>query len=205
MRIDVVSTTSKKTEKIDLPKEIFEVHVNEPLLSQAVRVFLANQRKARARVKTRAEVERTKAKWFRQKGTGRARHGSRSAPIFVGGGVAHGPTGLENYKLRMPQKMKKIALTSALTVKLKEGKIIVVDDLGNLKGKTRNLQVLINKLAARGRTLLVLPKADPEVSRLAQNIPNLKVLPVFHLPVYDVLVSHKIILTSGAIRTLEVK
>jgi LSU ribosomal protein L4P len=139
-KTDLLDINGKKVGTINLPPEIFAAEVNPPLMAQAVRVYLANQRKAHPKTKTRAEVNRTKAKWYRQKGTGRARHGSRAAPIFVGGGVAHGPTGEQNYQLKMPKKMKKAALFSALTSKFKEKEILVVKGLEKIEPKPKKWQ-----------------------------------------------------------------
>ena len=145
-KIDVYTITGTKSGQIELPKEIFAAKVNKPLMAQAVRVYLGNQRRSGARAQTRSEVNRTKAKWFRQKGTGHARHGARSAPIFVGGGKAHGPTGEENYHLKMSQAMKKKALFSALTARLNDNEIMVIKDLAKIEPKTKKMSEILNKL-----------------------------------------------------------
>src|SRR3989337_4248642 len=120
--INIKGTDAEKTV---LPKDVFEKKVKPVILAQAVRVWLSNQRAANAKTKTRTEVSKTTAKMYKQKGTGRARHGSYSAPIFVGGGVAHGPTGGENWKLKLPAKMTKKALLGALSIRAREKKLIV--------------------------------------------------------------------------------
>jgi len=136
-KVDVYNLSGIKSGQMELPKNIFAVKINESLMAQAVRVYLSNQRKSRTKTKSRGEIVLTKAKWFRQKGTGRARHGARSAPIFVGGGVAHGPTGEQNYHLKMSKKMKKQALFSALTSKFKANEVMVIKDLAKIEPKTK--------------------------------------------------------------------
>src|SRR3989338_9033976 len=125
---------------------IFAVKVNQPLMDQASKVYLSNQRRSLAKAKRRGEVKVTKAKVWQQKGTGRACHGSRNAPIFVGGGQAHGPTGEQNYKRTLSTPMKRQSLFSALTFKLKNDSILVVDKLDTLKPKTAIFDKLFSKI-----------------------------------------------------------
>lgn len=216
-RIDVYNTKGKKTGKVQLPKEIFGAKINEQLMAQAVRVYLANQRKARAKTKTRGEVIGSGRKIYRQKGTGRARHADRYAPIFVGGGVAHGPTGKENYKLKMPKKMRRKALFSALTSKLKEKAIIVVEGLEKIEPKTKEMVKIMQSLTRltdgqeikiqngklKEKISLVLPQPIEGVVRAARNIAGLKLRQVSLLNAYEVLNGGKIILTKESIKTLK--
>src|SRR5260221_7335072 len=108
-------TTSGKA-GTDITSVLFDAASSASTVAQAVRVYLGNQRQGTAKVKTRGEVERTKKKWYKQKGTGGARHGARSAPIFVGGGVSHGPTGTTDWSLKMSKPMRKVALRTALSM-----------------------------------------------------------------------------------------
>jgi large subunit ribosomal protein L4 len=175
-------------------------------MAQAVRVYLANQRKAHPKTKTRAEVNRTKAKWYRQKGTGRARHGSRAAPIFVGGGVAHGPTGKQNYQLKMPKKMKKAALFSALTSKFKEKEILVVKGLEKIEPKTKKMAEIIRKSKIqnpKSKILLVLPKLLKNVVLAGRNLENLEIAQAADLNTYQVLASDKLIFLPESIDKLK--
>src|SRR3990167_7073702 len=126
----------EKVEAVTLPKEIFGVEVKPQLLAQAVRVWLSNQRKAFAKTKTRKDVAKTTAKMFKQKGTGRARHGSYAAPIFVGGGVAHGPSGEQNYRMELPKHLKRKALAGALTEKAKAGELTILTGGEKAQGKS---------------------------------------------------------------------
>lgn len=176
-----------------LPKEIFGAKINKPLMAQAVRVYLANQRRGSAKTQTRGEVSLTSAKWYRQKGTGRARHGAQSAPIFVGGGVAHGPT-KRDFSLNLPQKMKRAALLSALSLKAKDGEIKVLSGLTKITPKTKNMFGLVKKITddKKGKTkVLLVASADPKdlenVYKAGRNIKNMEILNAKLLNTYEVL------------------
>lgn len=215
-KVDLLTITGRKSGKIDLPKEIFAAKINEQLMTQAVRVYLANQRKAKAKVKTRGEVRGSRRKIWRQKGTGRARHGDRYAPIFVGGGRAHGPTGEEKYQLKMSKKMRRQALFSALTSKFKEGEILVVKGLEKVKPKTKEMvgvlaRVTNRKLATAKaqkeaktqKILLVLPEVVENVMRAARNIKEVSLAQVSLLNTYQVLNGGKLILMKESVDKLK--
>ena len=219
LKIDLYTINSTKSGQIELPKEIFGAKINQPLMAQAVRVYLSNQRQASARVQTRSEVNRTKAKWFRQKGTGRARHGARSAPIFVGGGKAHGPTGEQNYCLKMSKAMKKKALFSALSAKLKDKEIIIVKGMEKVEPKTKKMSEILENLAknwkleisipkeSRGagnwKLTLVLPQKLDNVTRAARNIPKVNLIQAALLNTYEVLNGGKLIFMRESIDKLK--
>jgi large subunit ribosomal protein L4 len=143
IKVEVYSNKGKKLEKVSLPKS-FEVEENLNLLAQAYRVYSWRGHIGLAKTKTRSEVERTKKKVYRQKGTGGARHGSKSAPIYVGGGIAHGRTGIRRI-LVLPKKMKNKALKMALNLKAKNNELIFVKDLSKFN-KTKDVQNLINQV-----------------------------------------------------------
>ncbi len=143
MKVNLYSLKIKKTGTYTLPK-VFNEKVNESLLAQAIHVYRDSLHQGTSKTKTRGEVSLTKTKWYRQKGTGRARHGSKSAPIFVGGGVAHGPKGVKRI-LKLPKKMKQKALASALSFKAKEKQIAAVKDLSIIK-KTKEAQMLVKMI-----------------------------------------------------------
>ncbi|MEX2007227.1 MAG: 50S ribosomal protein L4 [Candidatus Levyibacteriota bacterium] len=190
-----------------LPKEIFGVEVNENLLAQAVRVYLANQRQGNASTKSRGEINMTTAKWYRQKGTGRARHGAKSAPIFVHGGVAHGPKP-KDYSLKLPKKMKKSALVSALSAKQKNGQIRVLTGLEKIESKTKSVATLLKKLELSGnKTLLVTPdgikKGFENIFRAGRNIEGVTILSAKTLNTYEVLDSRMILFMKQSIDTLK--
>jgi len=161
MQAIVYHLTEEKDHSVSLPEGIFGTKENPILLAEAVRVFLANQRKAKAKAKRRGEVSGSGIKIWRQKGTGRARHGDRYAPIFVGGGVAHGPTGKENWRLSLPRKKKLAALATALSFKLKNKEMVFVDELSRSGEKTKtagNFLVKILERSGLGKGLVSRPK-----------------------------------------------
>lgn len=197
--------------KVNLPEKFFGAKVNEKLVTQAVRVYLAHQRRAQPKTKTRGEVNLTKAKWFRQKGTGRARHGSQSAPLFVGGGVAHGPRGNQNWDLKLPEKMRKQALASALTSKFQAGQVVVLESLEKVSGKTKELAGLLKsfiiqegkKTKKETKFLLIIPEKMENVQRAGQNVPNLLVRQMSQVNAYEVLRANKILLSSKVVEVLK--
>jgi len=205
-RIDVYDTSGQKTGQAALPDKVFGAKINRPLMAQAVRVYLSNQRRATAKTKDRGEVTGSRRKIWRQKGTGRARHGDRYAPIFVGGCVAHGPDGTQNFKLRLPQKMKRAALFSALTNRFKDKAIMVVTGLGKIKPKTKQMAKIIGNLQLGNSTiLLVLPEKMVNVTRAGRNLPSLKLISVDSLNTYQVLKPVKIVLMKEAISKIKEK
>lgn len=208
-KVDLFDTQGKVVGKIVLPKEIFNVKISEKLIAQAIRVYLANQRQGNASVKTRAEVIGSRRKIWRQKGTGRARHGDRYAPIFVGGGVAHGPKP-RDFSLKLAKKMKKKALFGALSLKVKEKAVIVAQDLGKIKPKTKEMiKVLANlKLETKNsklkeKALLVVSKDQENIILAGNNLENLKVYQADLLNPYLVLAFKKLVLMKEAIPLLE--
>lgn len=213
-KVDLYTINGTKSGQVELPKEIFAAKINQLLMAQAVRVYLSNQRRSLAKAQTRGEVNRTKAKWFRQKGTGHARHGARSAPIFVGGGKAHGPTGGQNYHLKMSKVMKKKALFSALTSKFKSDDILVIKGLEKIEPKTKNMTKIVKNLKiSRGagsgsarknsKLTLVLPQKLDNVTRAARNIPKVNLIQAALLNTYEVLNGGKLIFMRESIDKLK--
>jgi large subunit ribosomal protein L4 len=201
MKLAVFSTISKD-KHVDGNDAVFAVTPNQQLMALAVRVFLANQRQATSKVKTRSEVNRTKKKWYKQKGTGGARHGARSAHIFVGGGVVHGPTGEQNYSLKMTKSQRQLALRSALSAQAAQ--ITVCDDVMQLDGKTASAAKLIARIAgADTKVLVVSHEPQPEMTRSLRNLENVLMESVYRLNTYQVLMAGKIIMTSEAIKLIE--
>lgn len=183
-----------------LPKGIFGQKPNKVLIAQAVRVFLANQRRAHAKTLGRGEVDRTKHKAHRQKGTGLARHGAKSAPLYVGGGIAHGPRGIENYKLELSQKMRKLALISSLSAKVQDGNVVVAD-IENIIPKTKNVASVVVKIGAKSVTLV--HGGSKNLVRGARNVDKLILVPASGLSAYNVLVNNVLVLTKEAVTGLE--
>lgn len=203
LQAEVVSVKGAKSGSISLPSEVFGVRVNKPLIAQAVRVYLANQRSGSAHAKTRAEVSGTTKKVWRQKGTGRARHGSAKGPIFVGGGITHGPR-TRDFSLDMPQKMRKAALFSALSSQFKEKKITFIDPEG-LTSKTKTFSQmlkslsLLNKKGKANSVLIVLDKENSKLYRAGRNIEGMRVERVQDLTTYRVVENKHIVIMKNAV------
>ncbi len=193
----------KLGDKVKLPEAVFGVEAALDTIAQAIRVFLANQRSARAKSKTRSEVAKTTAKMYRQKGTGRARHGSYSAPIFVGGGVAHGPTGRQNYKLSVPKLANKIALLGALSIKAKGGEVAVIS-INDKLVKTKEAGVIVSAINENKmlRTLVVVSSQQRGILKAMRNLPKVEVVMPNQLNTYTVVKSSKVLFTNGAIDEL---
>lgn len=176
------------------------------LVAQVIKAYLANQRRARAKAKTRAQVIGSKSKIYRQKGTGRARHGDRQAPIFVGGGVAHGPTGEQNYHQGLNRKMNQKAFLTVLANKAQEKKLQIVTDL-NFK-KTKEAFLFFQKLKADRKIAkdyaLVLGKAE-EVARALRNLAEITLLKADCLNAYELLRQEKVFLTKKAWQELQAR
>lgn len=200
LSVPIYSLMGKSTGQLSLPKELFAGKVNKQLLAQALRVYLTNSQAHWGYTKTRAEVKATTAKWFRQKGTGRARHGAKSAPIFVGGGVAFGPKPRKT-KLSLPKKMGKQALVTALTVKMKEQQILGVD-LTRATGKTQQIAGLLKKLEIKSVLVSDSRNSEP-VSRSVRNLQGVDFLPADLLNPYEVIKHQTLVLTKAAVERLE--
>jgi large subunit ribosomal protein L4 len=194
-----INIKGESGDKVKLNEKVFGVVANENLLNQAVRVFRSNQRKANARTKSRGDVNKTTAKMYRQKGTGRARHGSYSAPVFVGGGIAFGPKGTQNYKLKLTKNQTREALLGALSIKASEQKVIVLGGVKKFSGKTKEAQKITDKTVdGKERLLVVAGQGEVEALRMFRNIGNVKVARVNQLNTYLVMASNKILMTEAA-------
>jgi large subunit ribosomal protein L4 len=201
MLISVKNTAGENVGEVELLPEVFEAPVNTSLMHQALVRQLSNARMGTHKVKTRSENNRSKSKWYRQKGTGRARHGSRNAPIFVGGGIAHGPTP-RDYTKKMPKKMRRAALRSALSVKVAENKMLVLDSLNLNTPKTKQiLKVLKNLEIDEGKTLILLAGQNANVELSARNLQETKTLHAQYLNIRDILTAEQLIIP---VDTLEV-
>jgi large subunit ribosomal protein L4 len=183
LKIDTYSPKGTKLTPFTLPKE-YEVKENIPLLAQALRVYEDRGHFGLAKAKTRAEVEKTTKKWYRQKGTGGARHGAKSAPIFVGGGVAHGPRPVSR-ELNLPKKMARQAFAVAMTIKAKEGKILGLKGFETLK-KTKDVNGLIKKIGKDQRFLFALAQKNLGAKRYLKNLKNSEVVAFKNLNAFKV-------------------
>lgn len=203
MLIPVMNMQGEKVDEIELRPEIFEAAVNVPLMHQALVRQLANARLGTHKTKTRSENNRSKSKWYRQKGTGRARHGSRNAPIFVGGGIAHGPRP-RSYEKKMPVKMRRAALRSALSVKAAAQQIVVVDQLTMDVPKTKEMvRVLHNLSAVDGKTLILLPERNASVELSVRNLSAARTLRAHYLNIKDLMSADYLVMPLGALEVVE--
>lgn len=199
---DLFSAKGVKVGKFSLPSQLFGQKPNKILLAQAVRVYLSNQRQARAKTKSRGEVITSKRKIYRQKGTGGARHGSRNAPIFVGGGIAHGPHGVENYSLSMSKKMGKKALISALSARGEQQQVLVLD-MDKVETKTGIVAKVLFKITDNRKLTFVYAKK--ELYRALRNIADVNSVYVGNLTAYDALIGKSLLMTPLSIEELSTR
>lgn len=207
LTIPVFNLEGKEEKLVGLPKEIFNVEIKPQLLAQYVRVYLANQRQGTASTKTRGEVAGSTRKIYRQKGTGRARHGAITAPIFVGGGVVGGPKP-KDFSLKLNKKQKRKALFSALTLQHKNQNIIGLESsFLDIEPKTKIIFSLFKKIGFDNqKILLVLPKMEKNNLILsARNIPNISFINISSLNPYKILNSQKIIFVEGGLEVLSLR
>jgi large subunit ribosomal protein L4 len=198
MQVDVYNAQGEVIRQVELPEAIFGTEVREHLLHEVVRYQLARRRQGTAHTKSRAAVRGGGQKPWRQKGTGRARAGSRRSPLWRGGGTVFGPMP-RNYAFRMPKQKRRLALCSALSLKLREQAFRVIDDFGITQPKTRQVVQLVHHFTERPKVLLVVAEPCEPLHLSARNIPAVKVLPVMGLNVYDLLHYTTVICAEGAI------
>ena len=194
--------TGKEVGEITLSDVIFGADVNGAVLHAAVRTYLMNQRQGTQSTLTRTEVSGGGKKPWRQKGTGRARQGSTRAPQWTHGGVALGPKP-RDYRLSMNKKTRRVALYSALTTKLHEGNLIVVDEIKTAEYKTKNMVNMINALGGARKPLIVLPEVDAMVIKSCDNIPGAKTALAHTINVYDILNADKFIVSRAAVEKIQ--
>ncbi len=203
MKLTVHNTTGKNS-TMTVSDEVFGQPENKPLLSQVVRIYLSRLRQGTSKVKTRAEVTRTTKKWFKQKGTGNARHGSRKPNIFVGGGVAHGPNGTANWNLKLSQAVKQKALITALSAQAKQ--CVVCSDIEKLDGKASSGARLLKAIAPDShRILVVADQIDDRALRSLQNLENVVVTRAQRLNTLEVFYADTLVFTKKALEALEAR
>lgn len=202
MKIPVFNMAGEEVSSVDLPATIFEAEINRDLMHQALVRQMANARLGTHKVKGRGEVNRTTAKVYRQKGTGRARHGSRKAPTYVGGGKVHGPTP-RKYTKQMPRKMRRAALRSALSVKASNGDIVMVDQIQLDAPKTKEMVVMMKRLVQGESALLLLAERDGNVEMSARNLSDVKALRAGYLNIRDLLGYNKLVMPLAALDVID--
>jgi large subunit ribosomal protein L4 len=202
MKVDVLNLEGKKVSTTDLPAAIFEAPIKPDLMHQALVRQLANARLGTHSTKTRGEVSGGGRKPWRQKGTGRARAGSTRSPIWVGGGGAHTPHP-HGYGLRMPRKMRRAALRSALSVKAAQSEIVIVDEMRLASAKTGEMAKALRGLVGTGTALIVLPAADEQVERSIRNLAQAKILRANYLNIRDILGFDRLLLPLGSLDVIQ--
>ena len=188
--------------EVSLKDSIFNTKINKYLIHQVIKYYLANRRRGTASTKNRSEVRGGGAKPWKQKGTGRARAGTNRSPIWVGGGTVFGPAP-RDYSFSLPKKMKVAALKSALSDKLENKEIIIIDELLLKENKTSEMVKILKNLQAFKKPLIITEKEDNVVVLSVRNIKGAKVLPVSKLNTYDLVNQGKIIITKKALQQIE--
>ena len=186
----VLSTEGKEVKSISLEDSVFNRDVSEGAIYHAIRNELANLRQGTASTKTRSEVKGSHRKLWKQKGTGRARMGTRQSPVWVGGGIAFGPRP-RDYSYKMPRKLKRLAFKSILSLKNQNDNLLVIEDFNVENGKTRELASILKNLIANERAVLILKDEDKMIKRAGRNIPWLTTLS------YDKLRAHDLFTEEG--------
>ncbi|MFQ6016267.1 MAG: 50S ribosomal protein L4 [Anaerolineae bacterium] len=202
MKLPVRDLTGKEVDQIELRDDVFNIPVNVPVMHQALVRQQANARLGTHKTKTRSEVSGGGRKPWRQKGTGRARHGSIREPQWRGGGIVFGPRP-RSYRQRMPRKMRRLALKSALSAKVAEGQLIVLDQLEMSDPRTKEILQILDSLAVDSSALILLAEENHNVECSARNIPDVKTLRAQYLNVRDLLGYEYLIAPVEAVRAIE--
>jgi len=193
-------TGAKSPAKVNLDKKVFAVDVkSHGLLKSAYHAYLDNGRGNLARTKTRGEVIGSTKKPWKQKGTGRARFGSRYNPIWRGGGIIFGPTGEENYSKKLNKKAKRVAVCQALTLAVKSDSLAVIDDFDVIDGKTKTAKKLLYKIGGNRRILIAVAKPTEATTRAVKNLSDVKLVQAAYLNTYDILNADFIVVTKPAL------
>ena len=201
-KVALYDITGNQIGDVELNDDIFGVEVNTHVMYEAVKNYLANQRQGTQSAKTRAEVRGGGRKPWRQKGTGRARQGSIRSPQWKGGGVVFAPKP-RDYSYKIPKKVKRLALKSALSSKVQDQEIIVVDRLVLEQPKTKEMIKVLSNLKTGKKTLILIPERDEAVIRAAANIPGVKTAYVNTINVYDILNCDSFLITKDAVNKVE--
>jgi large subunit ribosomal protein L4 len=199
--VDVLNMKGDKVSKTELPDEIFNVEVKSPVLHQVVSAQLAGRRSGTACVKNRSDVKGSQRKLYRQKGTGRARKGNIKSPVLRGGGVIFGPHP-RSYEKKVPKKVRKLALKMALSSKMQDNGLTVVDEFKLSEIKTKDFVAAIQNLQA-SKALIVTINPDDVLERSSRNVPGVKIIRCEGLNVYDILKYDKLVLVEEAVKGIE--
>ena len=202
MEAKVFSVNGKEIKTIDLNPDVFGIEVSDGSIYHAVNNELANRRVGTACTKTRAEVNYSNTKPFKQKGTGNARRGDKKSPVMVGGGTIFGPKP-RDYSYTLPKKVKRLAMKSLLSLSVQEERLVVVEDFTSENGKTRELVAILKNFVEDGkRTVLIMKNDDAMLRRAARNIPYLHVLAYDKLSAKELLYGKKVVMLETAAKNL---
>jgi large subunit ribosomal protein L4 len=204
MKLDITTLDGDGAGSVELNETIFGLEPRVDLLQRMVRWQLAKRQAGTHAVKNRSDVNRTRKKLYKQKGTGNARHGAASAPQFRGGGRAFGPV-VRSHAHDLPKKVRALALKHALSAKVKDSTLIIVDDVKLAEGKTKALVERFEKMGLSSALIIGGAELDVNFARAARNIPQIDVLPIQGINVYDILRRDKLVLTRAAIDALEAR
>lgn len=201
MEFPVMNSAGQQVSQVELPADVFEAKINVGLMHQAFVRQMANKRQGTASTLSRGEIRATGAKWYRQKGTGRARHGAQSAPIFVGGGLAHGPKP-RDFSKRMPKKMRRGAIRSTLSALVRDEQLVLIDSLQSVAPKTKELKAIISALVGDQSALLIVSAGQKSVRRGVANLPKAHSIIADYLNVRDLLKFDKVIMSLDALEVV---
>jgi large subunit ribosomal protein L4 len=203
MKIEKVSIEGKK-DSLEVLDKIFSAKINKQLVSNVLYKTNSNYKGRKAKTKQRNEIAGSTSKIYAQKGTGNARHASRKAPIFVGGGVAHGPKGeLSHKKRKLNKSEKKLSIASLITEKKKLNNLIVFNDFNSEIKKTKQMNIILKKFEANNSLIILDKNSKEKISKSIQNIPNVKVTDINHFSAFDITKYKKLVFTESSIKELE--
>ena len=203
MKIDILNLDGKKN-SIEVLDKIFSANINKKVVEQVLYKTNSNYKGRHGKTKQQNEVAGSTAKIYAQKGTGGARHASRKAPIFVGGGVAHGPKGQLAYKKRKLNKSeKKLSIASLISEKNKLKKLLIFSDFNNEIKKTKEMNLIIKKFDISNSLIILDKNSKEKIEKSARNIPNIKVTDVNHFSAYDIIKFKKVVFTESSVKELE--
>tara|TARA_Y100001970_G_scaffold266947_1_gene356277 strand:+ start:835 stop:1458 length:624 start_codon:yes stop_codon:yes gene_type:complete len=205
MKINKINIDGTKN-SIEVLDKIFAAKINKQLISNVLYITNANYKSRKAKTKQQNEIKGSTSKIYAQKGTGNARHASRKAPIFVGGGVAHGPKGESKYKKRrLNKKEKKSSIASLITDKNNNNNLIIFDNFDQKISKTKEINKILTKFHATNSIMIVDKKSMDNIYKSVRNIPNIKITNTNHFSAYDLIKYNKVIFTEASVKELEKK
>ncbi len=203
MKIEKLNLDGKKT-SIEVLDKIFSGNINKNLVNNVLYKANANYKGRRAKTKQQNEIKGSTSKIYAQKGTGNARHASRKAPIFVGGGVAHGPKGQLSYKKRkLTKNEKRLSIASLITEKKKLNNLVIFSDFGDEIKKTKEMNKIINKFEINNSLIILDKKSKDKIFKATRNIPSVKVTDVNHFSAFDIVKFKKVVFTESSVKELE--